>query len=199
MAKTFMKAMGLALLAGMTLATAAAAQQQLADGRGWDRGDRRWDGGHRHWGPRYDRWDWRGRPSRGYSGWRWNGYVDYWGPPRRVWAPGFYYSGRGDAWDVIAWGVLPALTFYALTEHARHSHEYAYNQALAAPVGETIIWDDDGARGSVRTTRDGYAGERYCREFQQTITIDGKDESGYGTACQEPDGSWRLVPNSDRN
>ena len=34
---------------------------------------------------------------------------------------------------------------------------------------------------------------RYCREFQQSITVGGKSESGYGTACRQPDGSWQIV------
>ncbi len=33
----------------------------------------------------------------------------------------------------------------------------------------------------------------YCREFQQTIIIGDKEEQGYGTACRQPDGSWRIV------
>lgn len=31
-----------------------------------------------------------------------------------------------------------------------------------------------------------------CREFQQTITVGGRQESGYGTACRQPDGSWQI-------
>ena len=34
---------------------------------------------------------------------------------------------------------------------------------------------------------------QYCREFQQTITVGGKSESGYGTACRQPDGSWQIL------
>ena len=32
-----------------------------------------------------------------------------------------------------------------------------------------------------------------CREFQQTITIGGKTEKAYGTACRQPDGTWKEV------
>ncbi|MFA5041560.1 MAG: glycine zipper 2TM domain-containing protein [Bdellovibrionales bacterium] len=34
----------------------------------------------------------------------------------------------------------------------------------------------------------------YCREFSQEIKIDGKLVESYGTACLQPDGSWRIVP-----
>ena len=33
---------------------------------------------------------------------------------------------------------------------------------------------------------------RYCREFQQTITVDGQPQRGYGRACRQPDGSWEI-------
>jgi hypothetical protein len=38
-----------------------------------------------------------------------------------------------------------------------------------------------------------YADESYCREFTQTFTISGETEKGYGTACLQPDGSWKIV------
>lgn len=34
---------------------------------------------------------------------------------------------------------------------------------------------------------------QYCREFQQTITVGGKPQQAYGTACRQPDGSWQIV------
>ncbi|MGB4107169.1 MAG: hypothetical protein WBK55_05165 [Alphaproteobacteria bacterium] len=36
------------------------------------------------------------------------------------------------------------------------------------------------------------AGE-YCREYQKSIRVGGHIESGYGTACMQPDGSWMIV------
>ena len=34
---------------------------------------------------------------------------------------------------------------------------------------------------------------QYCREFQQTITIGNKTQDGWGTACRQPDGSWKII------
>ncbi len=31
-----------------------------------------------------------------------------------------------------------------------------------------------------------------CREYQRTVTIDGKTETAYGTACRQPDGTWKT-------
>ena len=35
---------------------------------------------------------------------------------------------------------------------------------------------------------------QYCREYTAPITIDGHQVEGYGQACQQPDGSWKLGP-----
>jgi hypothetical protein len=32
-----------------------------------------------------------------------------------------------------------------------------------------------------------------CREFQQNIIIDGKRQKAHGTACRQPDGSWKIA------
>lgn len=33
----------------------------------------------------------------------------------------------------------------------------------------------------------------YCREFTKDIIVGGRVQQGYGTACQQPDGSWQVV------
>lgn len=33
---------------------------------------------------------------------------------------------------------------------------------------------------------------RQCREYWQTITVAGEKQQGYGTACRQADGSWKL-------
>lgn len=32
-----------------------------------------------------------------------------------------------------------------------------------------------------------------CREYQSTTMIDGRPQASYGTACLQPDGTWRIV------
>lgn len=36
-------------------------------------------------------------------------------------------------------------------------------------------------------------GGEYCREFQQTISVGGQSQQGFGTACRQPDGTWKIV------
>ncbi len=38
-----------------------------------------------------------------------------------------------------------------------------------------------------------YAPQGECREYQSTTTIAGQPESVVGTACRQPDGTWRIV------
>ena len=38
------------------------------------------------------------------------------------------------------------------------------------------------------------ANQPYCREYTKTVSINGRTELSYGTACMQPDGSWREGP-----
>lgn len=72
----------------------------------------------------------------------------------------------------------------------------ANQKAATAPIGQTVSWrnPDSGNSGTVTPTREvKAAGGDYCREFQQTVTVGGKSEEAYGTACRQPDGSWKVV------
>ena len=61
---------------------------------------------------------------------------------------------------------------------------------------EPVSWrnPDSGHYGTV-TPKPAYQTPRggYCREYQQTVTIDGRTEQAYGTACRQPDGTWKVV------
>lgn len=69
-------------------------------------------------------------------------------------------------------------------------------RAYSAPVGQQITWNNpqSGNMGTITPVRDGYGADgAYCREFQQTITVAGRQQQGFGRACQQPDGSWKIV------
>jgi hypothetical protein len=185
--------------------------------RGWRDGNRhdrdRHDHGRREWGRsdrNYYRGDWRPRGM-----WRHDrNVVIYGGRPvivrperRRVYRDvvvlrpyGHFYGGYGrfyrdsDAYPFLG---LSAITFAMLdfmSENQQRALEEAQIRATTAGIGEPIIWDDGNARGQVIATREGQAPDgRYCREFQQEVTIGGRREEAYGTACQQPDGAWQVV------
>ncbi len=72
----------------------------------------------------------------------------------------------------------------------------AEQRAYTAPIGQQIAWNNpqNGNAGTITPTRDGYdASGAYCREFQQTITVGGQQQQGYGKACRQSDGTWKIV------
>jgi surface antigen len=78
----------------------------------------------------------------------------------------------------------------------RAAIDRAERRATQAPIGETISWDnpDSGNSGTITPVREGRdTGDRYCREFRQTIEVGGRLEEGYGTACRQEDGSWQIM------
>jgi len=82
-----------------------------------------------------------------------------------------------------------------MDEVDRQRAEVAYQRATTAPVGETITWNNpnSGNSGTVTPTREGQSSTgAYCREFQQTVIIGGKEEEAYGVACRQPDGAWEI-------
>lgn len=64
------------------------------------------------------------------------------------------------------------------------------------PAGTTSTWTnpDSGHSGTITPvkTYQQPSGD-YCREYQTTVTVGGQTEDAYGTACRQPDGSWKIV------
>jgi surface antigen len=73
----------------------------------------------------------------------------------------------------------------------------AQKRALKAPIGRTISWNNPTSKnyGSYQTLRDGrdQSSGAYCREYKTTINVGGWEEDGFGTACRQPDGTWKIV------
>jgi len=84
-----------------------------------------------------------------------------------------------------------------LDERDKRLAAQAEQKALeSAPTGQPVAWQnpDSGHSGTVTVTKTYQAaGGTYCREYKTTVTISGKPENAYGTACRQPDGSWKLV------
>lgn len=63
-------------------------------------------------------------------------------------------------------------------------------------TGATSTWSnpDSGNSGSVTPTKTYQASSgEYCREYRQTVDVGGEEQEAYGTACRQPDGSWKIV------
>lgn len=75
--------------------------------------------------------------------------------------------------------------------------QQATNRAYAAPVGQSISWNnpETGHSGTITPTREGVSNTtgRICREYTQTIYVGGQKQTGVGQACKNADGSWAIV------
>jgi surface antigen len=53
---------------------------------------------------------------------------------------------------------------------------------------------DTGNSGNITPVRTFQTAQgQYCREYQQTVIVGGQEQQAYGSACRQPDGSWRIV------
>jgi surface antigen len=75
------------------------------------------------------------------------------------------------------------------------AHQNAQRTFEHARTGQTSSWQnpDSGNSGNITPTRT-YQNPSgaYCREYQQEITVAGEQHESYGTACRQPDGSWKI-------
>ncbi len=97
---------------------------------------------------------------------------------------------------VLLGGLIGTEIGRSLDQADRAYAAQANQRAYEAPVGETISWSnpESGNYGQVTPVRNGTSSTgRYCREFEQTIFVGGRQETAVGTACENPDGTWDIV------
>lgn len=97
----------------------------------------------------------------------------------------------------ILGGLLGSSVGRSLDEVDRLKMENTTQSTLERqPDQTTSSWvnPNTGNSGTItpRQTYQANNGE-YCREYTQTITIGGETEEAVGTACRQPDGTWRVV------
>jgi surface antigen len=83
-----------------------------------------------------------------------------------------------------------------MTSQDQGLYNGAATKAATAPVGQQITWynPQSGNQGTIVPVREGRdSNGSACREYQQTVTVGGKTERAYGTACKQADGSWKIV------
>lgn len=109
-------------------------------------------------------------------------------------------SGSGRLWatgaGVLLGGLLGSEIGASLDNADRAAAAQAQRRAYDAPIGETVSWNnpDSGNYGTYTPTREGQSSYgRYCREYEQMIYVDGRQETAVGQACQNPDGTWEIM------
>jgi len=110
-------------------------------------------------------------------------------------------KGNGQLVGVAAGTLLGALIGSEAGKSLDRADQLAMGQTVqkaleTSPSNAPVQWSnpDSGHSGAV-TPKPAYTNTagRYCREFQQTIVVGGQEQSAYGTACRQPDGSWQIA------
>ena len=106
-------------------------------------------------------------------------------------------GSTGIAAGVLLGGLTGGAVGNSLDNEDRRLMRQASHRALeTSRTGTSTAWrnPDNGHSGRITPTRTiERANGGFCREYQQTIIIDGKEERGFGRACRQPDGSWRTA------
>lgn len=111
--------------------------------------------------------------------------------------------GKGDGKTVgIALGTLAGAWLgssvgQSLDELDRLKIQQTTQSALERqPTGQTSRWEnpDSGNSGTITPTQTVYneGTQEPCREYESTVTIDGRLETLKGMACRQPDGTWKT-------
>lgn len=107
-------------------------------------------------------------------------------------------SGAGQMMGAIGGGLLGGLLGDAVGTSFDEEDMAMYQKASqhAMNTGTVTQWKNtktehfgEIAPSAKYQARDG----RECREFHQSIILDGELHEGGGFACREPDGSWRMI------
>ena len=103
-------------------------------------------------------------------------------------------SGRAAATIIgaMAGGVIGASIGRNMDQNDRLRAAYALE---TTPTGSPSTWrnPDTGHTYTVTPRRTYQVAQGPCREYEMDAVIGGRMERVYGTACRQPDGSWRTV------
>lgn len=110
-------------------------------------------------------------------------------------------GGRGNTVATIAGTLIGAALGNQVGESLDRAdmayHERTAQRALeTGQPGQTFPWQNTqtGHSGTVTPSRYYQADSgQYCREYTQRIDVGGRIEEGFGTACRQPDGSWKIT------
>jgi len=106
-------------------------------------------------------------------------------------------GGSGQVVAIAAGTVAGAMIGGAIGKNMDDMDRMRMSRALENnPVGKPAYWQNDRTGATYRVTpvknvRIGH--NDYCREYRTTADIAGKKQQIYGTACRQPDGSWKTT------
>ena len=102
----------------------------------------------------------------------------------------------GVAIGAMTGGILGNLIGADMDERDRQLAAAAQYRALEyGQPGQATDWDNPANqhRGQIVPGEPYKRGSSYCRPYSHTIYVDGQPQTGRGTACRQPDGTWSTV------
>jgi surface antigen len=110
-------------------------------------------------------------------------------------------GGKGKIAGTIGGALLGGILGSSIGKSLDNADLAAYNatsqKALEnAQPGQTLPWRNAQSGNSGTITPSNYyqtADGSYCREYTQTIVVGGQKQEGYGKACRQADGTWKII------
>lgn len=106
-------------------------------------------------------------------------------------------QGSGQMLAIAAGTLAGAYIGGSVGKNMDDNDKMRMNQALEKNnTGEPAYWNNNSSGNTYKVTpvkNVKVAGNKYCREYRTTANIGGKEQQMYGTACRQPDGSWKAV------
>ena len=93
-------------------------------------------------------------------------------------------------------GVVGSEIGRSMDEHDRRlAQEAEYDALERGGSGRARIWRNErnGNYGEIVPSRPYRRGDYDCRDYSHTVYISGRPETMRGTACRNPDGTWRAA------
>ncbi len=103
-------------------------------------------------------------------------------------------KGKGRTAAIIVGSIAGAFIGGAIGKNMDENDRHRSQRALENNrVNQTSAWQnpDNGNSYEVTPTQTYDTASGPCREYTTEAVIDGKQETVYGTACRQPDGSWQ--------
>jgi surface antigen len=75
-------------------------------------------------------------------------------------------------------------------------HQTSQQAMESGQPGQSFPWQNPQSGNSGVVIPSNYyqaSNGQYCREYTQRVTVGGKTQEAYGTACRQPDGTWQVV------
>jgi surface antigen len=108
--------------------------------------------------------------------------------------------GDGNWWAIGAGALVGGLVGNRVGNYLdERDRQQAYSTARYAldnnPDGQTATWSNPEKKTSGYTTptETHQTASGTCRTYQTGVSAGGQSQSGTGTACRQPDGTWKLV------